>query len=163
MIKTKRFNKNILNKTLQPYCHSRLSNSYLSTMNNTAKSRFQNLKHHLTNDFDANYAMSACCFECLSNLSAISYTKIFILKIFREMFKVCSVVCLGTLLIKILSDTKRKNMLAFTFGLSFVFGSYVAHRILSFLLQEKKQKIVDQIDFILNKYESKSTIDFDKY
>ena len=39
------------------------------------------------------------------------------------MFKVCSVVCLGTLLIKILSDTKRKNMLAFTFGLSFVFGS----------------------------------------
>ena len=54
-------------------------------------------------------------------------------------------------------------MLAFAFGLSFVFGSYVAHRILSFLLQEKKQKIVDQIDFILNKYESKSTIDFDKY
>ena len=79
------------------------------------------------------------------------------------MFKVCSVVCLGTLLIKILSDTKRKNMLAFTFGLSFVFGSYVAHRILSFLLQEKKQKIVDQIDFILNKYGSKSRTDFDKY
>ena len=90
MIKTKRFNKNILSKTLQPYCHSRLSNSYLSTMNNTAKSCFQNLKHHLTNDFDANYAMSACCFECLSNLSAISYTKIFILQIFREILSLLS-------------------------------------------------------------------------
>ena len=65
MIKTKRFNENILKETLQPSCHSRLSDSYLSRMNNTARTGFQNTKHYLTNDdFDANYAMPVCCFEC---------------------------------------------------------------------------------------------------
>ena len=49
-------------------------------------------------------------------------------------------------------------MLAFGFGLSFVFGTYIGHYILSFLLYEKKQKIVAEIDLVLKKYGS--TADF---
>ena len=63
------------------------------------------------------------------------------------------VICLDIFLIKILSDVETKNMFTFALGLSFMFGTYVGHCILSFLLQEKKQKIVAEIDSILKKYE----------
>ena len=77
---------------------------------------------------------------------------------FREMFiKVCSVVYLGIFLIKILSDAETKNMYVFAFVFIFVFGTYVGHCILSFLLQEKKQKITAEIDLVLKKYECEST------
>lgn len=79
------------------------------------------------------------------------------------MFKLCLVTCLGILLIKILSGVEIKNILAFAFGLSFVFGVYDGHCFLSFSLQKKKQKIVAGIDFIFSKYESKSATDSDEY
>ena len=44
-------------------------------------------------------------------------------------------------------------MFTLALGLSFMFGTYVSHCLLSFLLQEKKQKIVTEIDSILKKYE----------
>ena len=47
-------------------------------------------------------------------------------------------------------------MLTFAFGLSFVFGTYVGHCILSFLLQEKKQQIVAEINLVLRKYQCES-------
>ena len=79
MIKIKRFNENNLSETLWPSCHSRLSDSYLSRMNNTAKTCFQNLKPY---PMMILMQIMQCLFvvlDVLSNLSAISYTKIFIL------------------------------------------------------------------------------------
>ena len=69
------------------------------------------------------------------------------------MYKVWIVICLGISLIKILSDVETKNMFAFALGLSFMFCTYVGHCILHFVLQEKKQEIVAEIDLILKKYE----------
>ena len=67
----------------------------------------------------------------LRNLSAIFYMIIFILKIFRKMFvRLCSVVCLVC----------QKNMLAFALPLSFMFGVYVGHCILSFYCGKKSKK-----------------------
>ena len=71
--------------------------------------------------------------------------------------KIWIVVYFGIFLIKILSNSETKNILAFAFGLSFVFGTYVGHCILSFFLQEKKQKIVAEYNLLLKKYECEST------
>ena len=48
------------------------------------------------------------------------------------------VICLDIFLIKILSDVEIKNMFAFALGLSFMFGSYVGHCILSFFIPRKE-------------------------
>ena len=56
------------------------------------------------------------------------------------MFKLCLVTCSGILLIKILSGVEIKNILAFAFGLSFVFGVYDGHCFLSFSLQKRSRK-----------------------
>ena len=68
-IKIERFNKNILNETLRPSCQVWLSYSfYISRINNIARTCLQNLKHYVTNDdFDVNYTMSVCCFECFKH------------------------------------------------------------------------------------------------
>ena len=58
---------------------------------------------------------------------------------------------------------KQKNMLAFAFGLSFMFGVYVGHCILSFLLWKKKQKVITEIDLVIRNYESTAESDFDKF
>ena len=53
-------------------------------------------------------------------------------------------------------------MLGFALALSFMFGVYVGHCILSFLLWKKKQKIIAEIDLVIKNYD-KSTKDFDKF
>ena len=58
---------------------------------------------------------------------------------------------------------KQKNMLSFAFGLSFIFGVYVGHCILSFLLWKKKQKVITEIDLVIRNYESTAESDFDKF
>ena len=56
---------------------------------------------------------------------------------------------------------KQKDMLAFAFGLSFMFG--VGQCILSFLLWKEKQKIIAEIDLLIRNYESTAKSDFDKF
>ena len=85
---------------------------------------------------------------------------IFILYILRERFiRICSVVCLGIFSIKILSNAKANNMLAFAFSLRLVFGVFVGHCILSYFLWKKKKKIIAEIDLVIKNYES---ADFNK-
>ena len=59
----------------------------------------------------------------------------------------------GIFLKNILSDVETKIMFALGVGLSFMVGTYISHCMLLFLLQEKKQKTVAEIDLILKKYE----------
>ena len=67
--------------------------------------------------------------------------------------RIYSVVYLGIFLIKFLSDAKTNNILAFAFSLSFVFGFYVGHCILSYFLWKKK-RIIPEIDLVINNYQS---------
>ena len=50
-------------------------------------------------------------------------------------------------------------MFAFDFGLSFVFGTYISHCILSYFLWKNKKKIIAEIDLVIKNYES---ADFNK-
>ena len=68
--------------------------------------------------------------------------------------KIWSVVYLGIFLVKILKYAKIKNMLAFAFGLSVVFGTYVGHCILSYFLWKEKTKIIAEVDLTIRNYES---------
>ena len=64
LMKIKRFNEDLLHKTLYLTCHNWQTDSYISRMQKKAKTCFQNLKVYLdVNDYNANYAMSVCCFE----------------------------------------------------------------------------------------------------
>ena len=77
LIKIKILNDDRLNKTLRQACHTWLCDSHISRMQGTTKACYQNMKVCLErNDYNANYAMSVCCFECLS---ANFYMMIFIL------------------------------------------------------------------------------------
>ena len=68
--------------------------------------------------------------------------------------KICSVVCVGIFLMKILKDAETKHMLAFAFGLSFVFG-YVCNCILSYFLWKNiTDKIITEADLTIRNYES---------
>ena len=53
-------------------------------------------------------------------------------------------------------------MLVFALDLSFMFGVYVGHCILSFLLWKKKQKIIAEIDLVIKSYDE-SAKHFDKF
>ena len=77
--------------------------------------------------------------------------------------RVCSVVCFGIFLIKVLSDVETKNMLAFAFCLSFMFGVFVGHCIFYFLLWKKKQNIISEIYVVIRNYESTAESDFDRF
>ena len=54
--------------------------------------------------------------------------------------KVWIVICVGIFLIKILLDIKTENMLDFALGLSFMFGTYVAHCFCLIFCGKKRQK-----------------------
>ena len=135
-IKIKRFKEDLLNETLRPNCHDWLSDSYISRVQKTAKTCFHNLKVYLeVNDYNANFAMSVCCFECFKQLiCSFLYDDFFTLDCWRMFIRICSLV-----LIKILSNAKTNNRLAFTFSLSFVFGVYVVHCVLSYFYGKKEE------------------------
>ena len=70
-IKIKKFNEDLLIEILHPNYYAWWTDSHISRVQKTAKTCFQNLKVYLeANDFaiyvnyDANNAMSICCFEC---------------------------------------------------------------------------------------------------
>ena len=60
--------------------------SYISRINNTARTCFLNLKHYLINDdFDANYTMSVFCFECFPHfLCNFLYDDFYTLDLYRR-------------------------------------------------------------------------------
>ena len=68
MIRIKRFNKDILNKTLRRNCHNWLADSHIARyINKTATTCFQNLKVYLVkndHNFNADHIMCVCRFEC---------------------------------------------------------------------------------------------------
>ena len=111
LMKIRRFNKKLLNEALRSDCQSWQSDSYIERVNGATKTCFENLKFYLNaNDYNANYAFCGFCFNCLRQFACN-----FLYEDFHTFF--------GILLIKILSDAETENMLAFAFGLSFMFDT----------------------------------------
>ena len=77
--------------------------------------------------------MSICGFECLKQfVCSFLYDDFYTLDCYKIFLRIFSVLCLGIFLIKFLSEAYTKNMFAFSFGLYFMFGTYVCHCILSY-------------------------------